>query len=399
MSLKPKTSWVIAGITAVVAAAGKVIHKCRQIGQKNLQKRVDESAPPPVENDLSVVNNIQLTILNDGDFDWASCQESPMSEDESKEWKAFISTYAGEAVKTTVTASAFHGLLKCDVPLKDLCRIKDHPEAVRGFVISNGKIRKHASFMSGLGNATPLLIYQCLAAVTSQYYQQIITEQLNTINTKLDNICKILTSDDRAKLKVAYNRFVELSRKKTYHNGDQQTVSNFSGDVEMVREKYRDLLQIKPFNVNAQLTDKKEAEAKIKALRDSRYLEYLDMAMYAEVLTFIASVVSIKVAKYLGNDEDVDIYLKRMNLDYWNNYVNQFNQIRHDVVNYLERQAKASWVHGSAITEMKDKQINQFNKVEKSMQNLQKQLNPNIVQYIKVQEDGELKKYISVSEA
>lgn len=108
---------------------------------------------------------------------------------------------------------------------------------MRGFIMTDGKISKHASFSEiGLSNVAPLLVYQCMAAVTSQYYQQIITERLNAIDIKLDNIIKILTADDRAKLKVAYNRFIELNKKSTYDIADKQIVSEFSGYVEIVRE-------------------------------------------------------------------------------------------------------------------------------------------------------------------
>lgn len=325
------------------------------------------------------------------------CQELPISENEAEAWKALISTIGGETAKVAMTASVFDGLLKCDVPLKDLCRIKDNPEAMRGMVMNNGKISKHASFSeANLSNVAPLLVYQCMAAVTSQYYQHIITERLNAIDVKLDNIIKILAADDRAKLKVSYNRFVELSKKNTYDIVDKQIASEFSGYVEIIREKYRDLLfNISCFNINYQWSDKKEAELKIQALQNSHYFDYLDMTMQAEALIFIASAISMRVAKYLGNDEDVKIYASRMNLDYWNNYVDQFNKIKHDVVKYLELEADASWIQKKSIIAMKNEQLNRFDKVEESMLKLQRQFEYKTVQYIKVQDNGKLKKYIS----
>ena len=99
---------------------------------------------------------------------------------------------------------------------------------MRGFVMSEGKISKQASLSeTGLGNVAPLLVYQYIAAVTSQYYQHIITEKLISIDNKLDIIISVLSADDRAKLKVAYNRFVELSKKTTYDIAEKQIVSEF----------------------------------------------------------------------------------------------------------------------------------------------------------------------------
>lgn len=394
--MNPKLLYpIVAAVAAAIEEGTRNL--LRNNGQKKLQKRVNAESPKPVEKDLSVADDhIQLTILKDNHIDLVHCQELPMDENEVNEWKSLISTLEGETVKTALNTFAFSGLLKCDVPIKDLCRIKDNPEAMRGLIMNDGKISKHASFSeAGLGNVAPLLVYQCMAAVTSQYYQQIITERLNAIDTKLDNIIKIIEADDHAKLKISYKRFKELSTKSVYDIADKIIVSEFSGHVDIIREKYRELLSgIVSLNVSYKWSDKEEAKLKIQALQDSHYFYYLDMVMQSEVLAFIAAAISIKVARSLGNNEDIKIYTDRMNLDYWNNYVDQFNRIRHDVIKYLELEAEASWGQSKSIVAMKDEQLKKFNDVEESMLKLQSQFNYRAVQYIKVNEDGILKKYI-----
>jgi hypothetical protein len=386
--------------SGLAAAAEEGIRRfLRSNGQKKIQNRVNKTRPNPEKKDLSVANNhIQLSFPKDDYVDLVHCQETSMSEDEIKEWKAFLSTFVGETTKANLTGITFNGLLECSVPLKDLCRVNGNSEAMRGMVISDGKITKQASFSeAGLGNAAPLFVFQCMAAVTSQYYQQVITERLNAIEKKLDNIIEILEADDRAKLKVAYKRFVELSKKTSYDIADKQIVSEFSGSVETIREKYRELLLgIKDLNIEYYWSDKKEAEQKIQTLQESHYFDYLDMSMQAEALTFIAAAISIKVAMSLGNTEDMKIYADRMNLDFWNNYVDQFNQIKHDVIKYLELEAESSWLQGKSITKMKDEQLEKFNTIEESMLKLQRQFDCRTKQYIQVQKDGGLKKHISV---
>lgn len=388
-------------ITAAVVAVGEGTRKIvRSNGQKKLQEKVNSLQPVIESKDLTVVDqNVQISVLEDQNFDVTKFQISPMSEAEINEWKSLMSTLCGETAKTTLTASVFNGLLKCDVPLKDLCRIKDNPDVMRGLIINDGKISGHASFSEvGFGNMAPLLAYQCMAAITSQYYQQIITDQLNIIDTKLDSIVKNLTAEDLAKLKVSYNRFAELSQKNCYDIADKQIVSECSDHVERIRAKYRVLLSgIKTLNVSYKWSDKKEAEEKVNALQNSRYFEYLEMAMQAEALSFIASAISIKVAKNLGNEEDVKIYAKRMNLDYWNHYVDQFNKIKYDVLKYLELEAEASLFQSKSIKKLMDRQKKVFDNVEESMLNLQRQFESKTVQYIKVNDDGSLVKYISVS--
>lgn len=399
--MNPKALYsIVAVATAIAEEVARNL--LRSNGQKKLQKRVNAESPAPIEKDLSVADDhIQLTILKDNYVDLVHCQELPMDKNEVNEWKSLISTLGGEIVKTALNTFAFSGLLKCDVPIKDLCRIKDNPEAMRGFIMSDGKISKHASFSeAGLGNVAPLLVYQCMAAVTSQYYQQIITERLNAIDAKLDNIIKIMEAEDHAKLKVSYKRFKELSKKSEYDIADKLIVSEFSGYVDIIREKYKELLsKINSLNVNYKWSDKEEAKLKIQALQDSRYFHYLDMVMQSEVLAFIATTISIKVARYLGNDEDIKIYTERINLDYWNNYVDQFNRIRHDVIKYLELEAEASWVQSKSIVAMKNEQLKRFNDIEESMLEIQNQFNYRTVQYIKIHEDGMLKKYICIDKS
>lgn len=398
--MNSKRSYPVLTVVAIAIEEG-VRNLLRNNGQKKLQKRVNAASPTPIEKDLSVADiHIQLTFLENDNVNLELYQELPMDEDEINEWKALISTLGGESIKTTLNTTSFNGLLKCDVPLKELCRVKNNPDAMRGLIISDGKFSRQASFSeAGLGNVAPLLVYQCMAAVTSQYYQQIITEQLNAINTKLDNIIKILTDDDRAKLKVAYNRFVELTKKNSYDIADKLIVSEFSGYVEIIREKYKELLSsIANFTIKYKWSDKEEAKEKIQTLQKSQYFDYLDIVMHAEALNFIASATSIKIAKFLGNEEDIKIYTDRINLDYWDNYINQFNKIKHDIIKYLEFEAESSWMQGKSITIMKDKQLKEFNDIEKRMLNLQNQFNYRTVQYIKFQEDGGLKKYIPLAE-
>lgn len=390
--------------TIAAAAAGAIEEGARNLlrnkGQKKLQEAVNKSSPKPAKVDLTVPNNhVQLTILDDNNIDLVRCQESSMSDKEIQEWQSLLSTLGGETTKTALTASTFNGLVKCDVPLKDLCRVNGNPDAMRGMVIKNGKISKQASFSeTELGNMAPLMVFQCMAAVTSQYYQQVIFERLNAIDNKLNHIIEFLAADDRAKLIVSYNRFVELSQKNTYDIADKQIISEFSNYVGIIREKYRHLLaSINNLNIDYEWSDKKEAELKIQALKDSKYFDYLDIAMQAEVLTFIASAISMKVAGYLGNEEDITNYANRISLDYWNNYVDQFNRIKHDVIKYLELEAKASWTQRKSITELKEQQLKQFNEVEASMRRLQKQFEYRTIQYLVPQEDGSLKKYIYIS--
>ena len=123
------------------------------------------------------------------------------------------------------------------------------------------------------------------------------------------------------------------------------------------------------------------------------------MAMQAEAITYITSAISMKIAIFLDNTEDAKIYAERMNLDYWNNYEDQFIKIKHDVIEYLKGEANGSWIRRETIIAMKEEQLKKFYSVEEAMLKLQKQFECRTIQYLQVQNNGELKKYISLSQS
>ena len=375
----------------------------REKGQKDIQEQVDKSMPSIVKNGASREDeHTTFTIIDDSkNIDLLHCQEIPLKKEEVNEWKSFVSTISGEAMKLALAKVAFNGLLKCDVPISALCKVKDHPELMRGLVIKDGKISEQAQFAeAGWGAAAPLIFFQCMAIVTSQYYLHIITERLDKIDNKLDNIFKIIVTDDISKVKIAYKQLVELSKKNTFDIEDKRSVSDISKEVDVVREKYKSLLLGigNKFVVDYSLfSDVTEAERKINALEESQYFQYLGITIQAETVFFIASIVSLKIANYLGNNEDAKICANRINPNFWNNYVDQFCKIRHDVVKYLELQEKAAWINDESIKSMKETYAEKFDEMEKSMLNLQNALNTKCVQYIKFYEDGTAKRFIPLS--
>lgn len=394
---------ILYGIGGAIAVGIEELirRKRRQKRQQEVQDEVNKTAPKPVAKDFTVKSErVQISVKNDdSNLNLARCQEINLTKEELDEWKSFLSTTGGEAFKAALAANAFNGLVECNVPLKDLCRVNGNPDLLRGYVVGgDGQIIEHAKFQEvGIANAAPLLIFQCMAAVTSQYYQQIITERLNDIDAKLDELLNIFDADKKAKLKVAYDHFADLSKKSEFDDTDKIEIVMFTKEVEELRESYR----IRLFEINLNLndfaaTDKMEAELKIKKLHDSDFFNKLEMAMQAEALCFIASAVSVKVANYLGKNEDAKIYAKRMDLD-WNICVDQFNRIKHDVLKYLELQANSSFLKTDSIKAMREDMNKKFGEVESRMLKLQNQLDHKTVQYVKFKEDGTAKKYIPIA--
>ena len=393
------------GIIAVVfmAVSGgvtKTVRWMRQKGQERTQDEVNKCAPKMnvfIDKELDTCD-YNLEIVNkDALLKVDSLKEVTMDDTELDKWKSLLSFLGGETLKAGLNTHIFTGLLKCDIPLNELFKLKDNPEVMRGFVIKDGKFLKHASFQEvGIENAAPLLIYQCLAAVTSQYYQHIITERLNQIESKMDEIIDLIIDKDKAELAATYNRLLELGRKNTFDIADKMSVDMLAQSVHRIRDDYRGKLEkISNLDIDYCMTDYKETKGKIAKLNDSKYLTYLIMALDAELFSYIASIVSIKIALCIGNHEDAMIYLKRIDMRIWNDYNAKFLLFKHDVLKYLELEEQSSLFEGKKIARLRKECEIQFNKVGDVMEKICDQFKYRATQYLEVDADGTIRKYIS----
>ena len=389
---------IISVIAIITVETGR--RHLRNYIQKKRQQKVDDGwlrkaqCNSPVERKY-----LELDVESDMEFPSDKYTTIPLSETEEMEWKSLFSLLGGETIRGRLTAYSFDGLLKCDLSVSELCRVKDYPSLMRGYSIEYGKVSKQAKFeKAGSASVAPLMIYQCMAVITSQYYLQVITERLCAIDQKLDEIFNFLSVDDKAELRIAYDRLLELNSKTSFDIADKNIVSDFSKSVEKAKVKYRSLLNdIKNLNIESKYKDIEEAKSKIARLKGSHYLDYLEMAMQSEVLSYIANVVSLKIAKSMNATEDAEIFMKRLKFDYWKNYQDQFMRLKYDVITYLELSAKDSWFESKKIQKMKEEQEAVFEKLEVSLIEMQNSLDRRIVQYLKVDKNGSIKKYLMIS--
>lgn len=386
--------------------------KDREKRHESIQKCVNDSAPQSpkiiakVNKSIDAPPPIRLNVVvQKEEVDLTRYEKIDLDPQEANNWKNFL-LYGGEIIKKQLTTSTFTGLVKCDIPLNELCRVANNSEAMRGYVLQNGKIAKHALFAEpSVSKAAPLFIYQCMAAVTSQYYQQIITESLDRINKKLENIIRFMEAKDKAKLRTACQRLYELFKKDRYDISDKSEASNFSSDIANIRETYRDKLSSaiaaieKPEGVNPKWINKNEAEQKVKLLADTHYFKYFAFALHADVIEFISNIVLIKIARYLGNKEDENRYSSRMDLDFWSHYVDNFNKVKHNILKYLELQSKDAWIRKKDILSMKRDLMDKFEKAEEKAMHFQQLFKCNTTLYMQVPEEGGAKLYVACNQS
>ena len=90
--------------------------------------------------------------------------------------------------------------------------------------------------------------------------------------------------------------------------------------------------------------------------------------------------------------------MKKLSLNYWNTYQDQFERLRYDVITYLELAAKDSWFESKKIQRMKKEQEAIFDEIKDLLVDMQNNLDRRIVQYLKVDKDGSIKKYMMIDQ-
>lgn len=79
-------------------------------------------------------------------------------------------------------------------------------------------------------------------------------------------------------------------------------------------------------------------------LEESKFFAYFNIVMGAELLNYMATIILLKIAQNLNKTEDANNFSDRVKLSSWNYYLSKFNEVKHDVLTYLEYQAESSFL-------------------------------------------------------
>ncbi len=373
--------------TAVLAAFSVGIEEYRKNRQNSIQHDVDASYSDTL--DLSEIELTQINVLPD------DLEEIQMTEEENENLKMYIANSFGELFKSYEYGKSFDGLLKSDISLCDLYRVKDNPDLCRGFVMKDGKFLKHAKFKEVSPSVlSPVMILQILTIATSQYHMQRITELLNDIHNDINYIKALMEADDYGRLYAANEALQELMTKQHYDTSDKSRALTIADDINKIRGKHMELLSnIKGFNISYKRSGLKESKAKIDNLNQSNYLKTLYIAIRAEMLWIIASLVLIRISRFDGNKEDVDLYQQRIDLNFWSHYRKQYSKARHDVLKYLELEKERSIINKGKIEELKKQLTKRFDDIVICVRNYERLIG-SIPVYIKYK-DNNIKLYVS----
>ena len=387
-----KSKYVILAtmIAAIEEAARRAIRtKANKVRQEKVSKSWKEDMIPDIHPGMATFDHVSGKSYTD------SLIKVDLTEKEQEAWKALAFDALGQMGYDMALVKSFDGLLKCDIPISQLFAVKGGYGQVRGFALTDGKFSQQGIFENvSLKQATPLLVFQALSVVTSQYYQNIISNQLEGITGKVDLLAEYLQAEDKSWLSLAFSKLKEYGEQRSFSELDRKSLEEISDRMNLIRKKCRDLLSGIDVTISYSWTDLSEVESKIRKLNDSHFFTFLDMARCAEVLYYSANVLLVRASVLMGQPDDiVSKYRGRLSLDFWKEYAQKFSQIRHGVLNYIERSQKSAWFNKERIAELLTDMEDKFNKEFDAFQRTTGSLDRPVTLFLALNEDGKVIRY------
>lgn len=297
------------------------------------------------------------------------------------EMKALASQLLQSAVTNGIVASTFSGALQCNIDISKLAHSQDG--FLRGFAMSEGKIAEQAKFTEIPSvNITPMLAFQIASMITGQYYQHIITTQLKSISQKLNQVLSLLEEEDKAIINDSFRQLQELSSFDSFGLEDSIVLRTIQNNAGKLREKYKSLvLKINVDNVERSwFRDKGEAEDWFKALNDSKFVPYMQVAFMAEYLFYCSNMVLLEreFAKPKSERDNgrIDAWSKHVNNDFMAPYVKKYHDVKWTVLLNLELLKEGALWWNEDIEKLYQMTFNQFNSFDTGVLNTLAQLNP-----------------------
>lgn len=200
--------------------------------------------------------------------DWCEISQSNTNQHQLKAMMSSL-TSSGVALQGAATQST-KGLFQATVSPDKLMTYNNG--TVSSIVKdASGKIQEHSGFTQA-GNAAfnPLLVMQFASILTGQYYFKGITNQLNKVLDKLDNLQRMHHIEREAKMKYSFNQLQSYSYKTAFTLEDFVNLKQISYDLQVIRNEYLitsketiDKIQnfINPLNLEKQSMDLEIDEA------------------------------------------------------------------------------------------------------------------------------------------
>lgn len=207
--------------------------------------------------------------------------------------REFAANLLSQFVEQGIEKASFTGLLTCDVDISGLIPSADG--CYRGLIKDpiNGDI-SGAVQLSEVGIPTPLLVFQLASMITGQYYQEILTRHLESIDAKLDYIVDTLETNKESKIKTCYKTVKRLWKTDTYNDPDISSIERNRDEMYSGLEATRAMIRKIVPNAKRGFSDKEEVKNWVAFLDSSRFFYHMELACHYERLYHACTLLLIK---------------------------------------------------------------------------------------------------------
>jgi hypothetical protein len=287
---------------------------------------------------LALVNELmeknpcdELSVGSVVPFNDSKIDENRRIKINSDEMKSMASQLFQNAVQAGLIYNTFSGVLRCNVDVSKLAQAKSG--FLRGFVIEDGQIAEHAEFCElSAAEVAPLAVFVIASFVTGQYYQHIITGQLNSINQKIDQVLNLLEANDRATLFNDFRELKNLNDAKIRKPEDFLMLRNVRKEIGQLQHKYREIVlnSISFEDVGLSIFDKNEAIDWEDALNKSKFIPYMNVAFLAEYLYYLSTMLLIgwESSKPDPDKGVIESWAKTINSNFMEPYAEKYHKIK-----------------------------------------------------------------------
>lgn len=243
-----------------------------------------------------------------------------------------------------------------------------------------GKIIGHAGFKSASANVfAPIIIFQGLALITSQYYLHGISKQLESINSKLDKLLKIHKAEVIAKIQNAIKLMENLINLKSPNIEDMVLLKLVENEIRIIFESYVIHLEnIEEIKKPEKFFTSKKVNELTKKLHDSEFDFIFNVTIMSEQILYLIKIVefilNLKICQYEPKREKriAELYNEINEWDLNKSFTlskgkQKLEQFYLNLIQILDEIYKDAWINEDKPHDLKRVLIERFQETSKTI--------------------------------
>lgn len=292
---------------------------------------------------------------------------------ESEEDKATISSFLSELINLGALEKDYSGLLRCDIDANNLAESREKVGWLRGFVRSKDGIGGQANFQK-VNIPYTAMAFQVASLVVGQYYQHVISERLQNIESKLDLLVDNMYQTDKSTLETIFSQCQAQFKRKEWLQEDYNVVSSNVDKIIEIRNRYKKKIEkidkIKPnYKIGSNLN---EIKCWRESLDKSNFLIFMEIACLAEYTYLFANITAAKMYEKRDTGRCCE-YWQNVNINFAQEYSAKYHELKGNVMKNIETLRSDALIHKTECEEIRKRTMNDFERIENMFKNGQQQ--------------------------